>query len=149
MKKSWVLIAAFIAVVVMGLVIALQTGEKSLAFARGTVMLSDDLNSEAGNAQTLFLILRDPDSQIPMPYGAAKFRVNPGQGGKLLDFVLTKEVVQVMSPNLPVPQRLNIKARLDQDGAGGMDQSGDLVGETVNIPLGSGNVEIVINKKIM
>ena len=61
---------------------------------------------------------------------------------------ITKEKLQVMNPNRPVPKRMRLKARLDKDGMGGMDQPGDMTGEVYDVSFGKDNVEIVINKKI-
>ncbi len=45
-----------------------------------------------------------------------------------------------------MPPQFRLKARLDADGAGGMDQPGDLVGEVSQVASGSRDVVITINR---
>jgi len=52
-----------------------------------------------------------------------------------IDFRLSDESLTVMTPG-PVPEAIEIKARLDKDGDAGKDQPGDLVGTLKRVKAG-------------
>ena len=127
---------------------AIRFGEQSPLIASGTITLAPELTNQAKDITTLFIIVRDSASTAPMPVGAARKTINPGSNGKIFDFVLTKEFLQLMVAEANLPKSLTIKARLDVDGAGGPDTPGDLVGEISGVPLGSGGVQISVDRVI-
>jgi hypothetical protein len=125
-----------------------ENAEKSLVYASGLVTLDPALNEEATGIKTLFLVLHDEDSPMPMPYGAQKVPISDPKGN-VYEFVLTKDNIQQMRPNDPkIPQTLRIKARLDRTGQGGADKEGDLVGQLTGVKLGATGLKIVIDKAI-
>ena len=140
-----VAILALIAVLMAG-----QMGEKSPILVAGKISLNDDLAMKAQGIDTLFLIVYDADSQMPMPYGAVKERLDADavKAGWVYDFYITKEKIQTMQPDAPAPQRLRIKARLDRDGSAGPDQPGDLAGEALGVALGEQNVTLAISRYV-
>lgn len=152
MKKTWLVGGLVILVIViMAVFTALQTGEKSPAFATGRVVLDSALAEKAVGMRTLFIVIQDADSPMPMPYGAIKETLSADpQAGPVKDFLITKERIQVMGGGMdrPLPKNMRLKARLDLDGLAGMDQSGDLTGVVEGVPFGSENVEIVINQAV-
>ena len=133
-------------VVILAAVMAGQMGETSHAFARGRVVLSDQLKSSAGGIRTLFIIATGPDR--PMPLGAFKKTLGSDAEGNFYEFVLTKDNMQRMMGDEPWPESFKLKARLDKDGVAGPDQPGDLVGEVTAVPLGAEDVEIRIDRLI-
>ena len=138
-----------IAIAVLALFSASEHGEKSPFFAQGTIELDPALVEDADGIATLYVVVYDMDSQMPMPYGAMKERLSePAKGGKFFPLAITKEKLMVMNPNMPTPKRMRLKARLDKDGGAGMDQPGDLTGEVRDVSFGQSDVTIVINKKI-
>lgn len=124
---------------------ALQTGQRSPLLASGTIALAPDLNNQALGLRTLFVIVHDSDSKMPMPYGAMKETLSDNAAGDFLQFHLTKERIAQMNPNAPTPKFIRIKARLDQDGVGGMDQSGDITGQVDRIAVGSENIRVTMD----
>lgn len=152
MKKTWLVGGVLVfAVVIMAIIAALQTGEKSPAFATGRVVLDPSLEDKAKDIRTLFIVIHDADSPMPMPYGAIKENLSEGaKAGTLVDFLITKERVQAMGGGMdrPLPKNMRLKARLDLDGLGGMDQPGDLIGVVEGVPFGAENVEIKINQAV-
>jgi cytochrome c-type biogenesis protein CcmH len=135
------------ALIVLGLAIsaAFMTGQQSPLFASGTVSIAPDLEASAKGIQTLYIVALPADGGR-MPLGAARFHVSADPRGTFLNFALTPETMQLMpgSSQSGMPQSFNIKARLDTDGSGGMDQPGDLTGEATGIRLGSRDVHITI-----
>lgn len=148
---KWLAIAVFSALVLfLGIRTAMQTGEKSPILAKGSVTISPELAAKATGIRTLFIVIHDMDSPMPMPFGAVKFTFDEDvKPGKFYDFVLTKERMQIMGGGMGggggPPARMRLKARLDRDGMGGMDQPGDLSGEIQPVALGD-EVEIAIAK---
>lgn len=136
--------------VVIAVVMAGQMGEKSPILAAGKITLSDDLVPKAQGIETLFLILYDADSPMPMPYGAVKERLSADavKPGWTYEFYITKEKIQTMRPDAPAPQHLRIKARLDRDGTAGPDQPGDLAGEVAGVNLGTQDVMLAISRYV-
>ncbi len=133
---------------VAGIYAAMQYGETSMLYAEGKVSIPAELAPRATGIRTVFVTVFDADSQMPMPYGAMRETMPADANGDFLTFTLTPERMQVMNPSAAVPHNLRIKARLDRDGQGGMDQTGDMVGEVARVPLGSKDVHITIDKEI-
>jgi hypothetical protein len=136
------------AVVAVALYMAIKTGTPSPAFASGDVYIDEPLVEDAKGIRTMFITVFDADSPAPMPYGAMKETIDQDPEGKFTSYYLSRERLQLMNPEAPLPQRLRIKARLDRDGMGGMDQPGDLVGVVNNVAFGSQGVNIRIDTKI-
>ena len=149
-KKSKLPLILGGALLVIGLAIsaAFMTGQQSPLFASGTVSITPDLEASAKGIRTLYIVALPADGGR-MPLGAARFNLNDDAKGKFIDFVLTPETMQLMpGAQGAMPQTFTIKARLDTDGAGGMDQSGDLTGVSEAIALGSRDVSITIASAI-
>ncbi len=153
MKKTWLIGGIVVlAVIIMAVIAALQTGEKSPAFATGRVVLDPSMEEKAKGIRTLFIVIHDADSPMPMPYGAIKETLSEdAKAGTIVDFLITKERIQVMGGGMegmerPLPKSMRLKARLDLDGLAGMDQPGDLTGVVEGVPFGAENVEIKINQ---
>lgn len=146
--KKIVLFAILALVAGVSVFSALEFGEKSPFFARGNIELAPSLVADADGISTLYIVVYDMDSPMPMPYGAMKERLNKSaEGGVFYPLTITKEKLMVMNPNRPTPKRMRLKARLDKDGNAGMDQVGDLTGEISGISFGESNVTILINTK--
>ena len=103
------------------------------------------IKKDAG-IRTLYVILYNADSPMPMPYGAMKVDLKEDAKGSFYKGDLTSANVQAMGGG-PVPKNLRVKARLDKDGSAGKDQPGDLVGTADKIKLGE-KVKITINTAI-
>ncbi len=142
----WIFVGLFL-VIGLALVLAMNMGEKSPIFASGTIQISDDVAPHAKAIKTLYLIIYDAGSEMPMPYGAVREILADGATGEIA-FLITQEKLQVMNEARPRPQMLRIKARLDLDGVAGMDQVGDLVGEVAGVPFGATDVRFAIDKRI-
>jgi len=147
--KVWGIIA-FVGAIGFGLFQAMTMGEKSPIIAEGTLELSAELNDYALNAETLFITIFDAESTSPMPYGAIKERITPGASGEFFKFLLTKEKMMMMGggQNGQMPKNIRIKARLDNDGMGGQDQPGDIVGSVASVPFGATGVKIILDELI-
>ena len=125
---------------------AIDSGQKSPIMAAGKVSLKEDMVKDAVGIRTLFLVLYDLDSPMPMPFGAVKETLDKDvTPGDFYDFMITKEKIQMMNPQAPQPQRFRLKVRLDRDGMGGQDQPGDLVGQVTDIAFGKSDVRVEIN----
>lgn len=140
-----------IGAIVIGFAIALamlqagKMGQTSQAYARGRVILADELKDPARDLKTLFIIASPLD--MPMPLGALRKTVSE-PSGVIYEFVLTNESMRRMQENQPFPAEFKLKARLDRDGLAGPDQPGDLVGEVKPVKLGAEGVEIRIDRMI-
>lgn len=143
------LLGALVLIVIVAIALssALQMGEKSPIYAAGTVEIAPELLSDAQGIGTLFIILHDAESSMPMPFGAVKERLSKDFQGNFA-FTITKEQMMMMNPNAVVPHAFRVKARLDKDGVAGADQPGDLVGSLDSIPTGSTDVVIRITRKV-
>jgi hypothetical protein len=145
MKSFYFLIAAgFVCLMVIASMVLMTNAEKSPIFVAGKLVLDETI--DAASIDTLFITLFDEES--PMPYGAARFKLNSAAKGEFLQFVLTKENTQLMNPQAETPRILRVKARLDQDSQGGPDQPGDIVGEIQGVAFGQEAVEIVLDTRI-
>ncbi len=148
--KKLTIAATVVVLVFVGIAVytAFQLGEPATIFASGRVELAEGLST--GSANTLFITIFDADSQMPMPFGALRTTLSGAviAGTTLYEFVLTPDNTQLMNPNAPLPKRLRLKARLDQDGQGGSDQSGDLFGVQNDVSLGQEHVVIKIDQQV-
>ena len=138
------------AVLVIGAVVgaAFFFGETSPLIASGRVKLAPTLIEQAKGIRTLFIIVRDADSPMPMPWGAMSTTLSKEIGEDVYQFTLTQDNLRVMNRGGDLPKKLIIKARLDVDGMGGVDMPGDLTGSVSDIPFGSKDVTITINNLI-
>jgi hypothetical protein len=124
-------------------------GEKSPLIASGSVRIEPSLEEQAVGLRTLFITVFDQDSPRPMPFGAMKEKLRSDfRPEESFEFLITRERLQIMNPNAAFPVNLRIKARLDIDGFGGMDQPGDITGEISGVALGSKEVQIILNQKL-
>ena len=150
-KKSpliWIAPGAAL-VLAAALYMAVVTGQKSPLYAAGSIELSSELEPAAKGMRTLYIVALPPaESGMRMPLGAARFNVSGDATGRFLNFSLTPETMQMMpgASGGTMPAKFRRKARLDADGAGGMDQPGDLVGEVSQVASGSRDVVITINR---
>lgn len=153
MQKSVLYLAIVAIVIFVGIKVALDTGEPSRVFAGGSVAIDPGLKDQAGQGfRTLFVVLYDQDSPMPMPMGAVKYRLAANEPIDFpREFILTKESMMQMGDagaERPPPRTLRLKARLDRDGMGGSDQPGDITGEIRDVPVGSREVTITLNQVI-
>ena len=126
---------------------AINMGEKSPVIVSGQWKLEPSLQNQPIYSKTLFLILYDANSPMPMPYGAVKESLSqPPKPGEAYPFFITKEKIQTMRPNAPLPEVLRLKIRLDLDGLAGRDQPGDFSGEIKKIDKGTRGVTITLAK---
>ncbi len=128
---------------------AFETGEKSPIYAAGEVVLDEALVDQAKGMRTLFFIVYDADSPRPMPFGAVKETISDdARSGSFFQFMITKEKLNLMQPDLPPPTNIRLKVRLDRDGQGGMDQAGDLTGGIDTVAFGSNGLQVKLDKSI-
>lgn len=148
--KRITLISIFGISAIAGLAIfaAFEMGDKSPIVAEGDVQITEGLVKHARGIRTLFIIVYDEDSPMPMPYGAIKISLTEDARGSFYHFKLTRDNLKVMNPSAPAPKSIRLKARLDLDSQGGRAQPGDLVAERANIPFGSVGVELNIDQKV-
>lgn len=116
-------------------------------FATLEVTVEDKVAKAATGVRTLYVIVYDNESKMPMPYGAMKVDLKADAKGSIFKGDLTTANVQRMNPQAPFPKSIRLKARLDKDGNAGMDQPGDVVGKVDGIKVGD-NAKIVINTTI-
>ncbi len=116
-------------------------------FATLEVTVEDKVAKAATGVRTLYVIVYDSESKMPMPYGAMKVDLKADAKGSIFKGDLTTANVQRMNPQAPFPKTIRLKARLDKDGNAGMDQPGDVVGKADGIKVGD-NAKIVINTTI-
>lgn len=145
-KLSWWGLGAGIVILIGAILTAGQMGETSHAFARGSVIISDELAASAKGVRTLFIIASGPDR--PMPLGAFRKTLGADAAGEFYEFVLTKDNMQRMMGEEAWPETFKLKARLDVDGGAGPDQPGDLVGEVYPVKLGDEGVTIKIGRLV-
>jgi hypothetical protein len=96
--------------------------------------------------RTLFFVIYDADSAMPMPFGAMKVTLDKDAKGVFYKGTLTSENVMAMSGGAP-PKNMRIKARLDKDGSAGRDEPGDLTGVADHVTVGS-SIKITVDKAI-
>ncbi len=123
-------------------------GETSPVIAEGTITLSPELTSQAQGMRTVYIIVKDPASPMPMPFGAMVTTISADPKGQVMTFKLTKDNLSMMNPSAEPPAKITIKARLDMDGLGGADTPGDIVGKAENLDWGAQNVNVVLDQLI-
>jgi hypothetical protein len=104
----------------------MQAADQKLASLEVTV--DDKVATKTLGIRTLYVIVYDTESKMPMPYGAMKVELKADAKGSIYKGELTTANVVSMNPGAPLPKTLRLKARLDKDGAAGKDQPGDAVG---------------------
>lgn len=126
--------------------------KKTNVYISGSVSIAEPLENYSRGINTLYLTLFDAVSGSPMPWGAQKVLIDGDKkSGEFYHFVLTEDNLQRMNPmggERPTPERFRIKARLDLNGQGGMDQPGDMTGEVSDTVYGSTEVRIIISKRV-
>jgi hypothetical protein len=135
-------------VIVGAIFVARDYGEPSPILAAGSIEISPELEAAASPLDTLFLIFFDQDSQMPMPYGAIRYKLNKAAQGEFHKFIVTPDNLNIMNPNGPKPSRFRIKAKLDADGTAGMDAAGDLVGEVLEVTPGAMDLRVKIDRRL-
>lgn len=143
-----ILLAALTTVIAACIGAALYFGKTSPVIAEGNVSLAPGFDAQAQGMRTLFIIVRDPQSPMPMPYGAMVSTLPNEPSGTLMSFKLTKENLRVMNESQTPPQKITIKARLDLDGLGGADQPGDIIGILENVDWGATNLTINLDQLV-
>jgi hypothetical protein len=154
-KMQAVGLVLVLALAAIAIRVAMQTGVQSPIWISGTIEVDQKFKDQLGEYSTLYIILYDNQSQMPMPYGAMKETISAQDFGDDLkyNFLITKERLQIMggmaadNGDTP-PVSLRIKARLDRDGSAGPDQPGDLVGSLPSVDFGSQHVDIQIADQI-
>jgi len=109
-------------------------------------VLDKIVSGKTKGLRTLFIIVYDAQSAMPMPYGALKVDLMKDPEGTVYKGTLDSKNINVMSGG-PVPSSLRLKARLDKDGSAGKDAPGDFTGTVEGIKTG-GSVTITIDKEI-
>ncbi len=100
---------------------------KPVVYVSGTVALDNSLLTQAIGIRTVFISVFDASQKGP-PFGAARFELSEDAKGEFLSFNLTPANLMVMNPNLQIPQKMLLKARLDTTAKAGPDKPGDLIG---------------------
>ncbi|MFW7378614.1 MAG: hypothetical protein ACOH5I_07405 [Oligoflexus sp.] len=131
----------------------LYTASVASANSQGELMVSgslslsnDKLIEKAKGIRTLFLVVYNPESKMPMPYGAQKVDLEKDASGNFYNFEITTTSIRTMGGNAVLPTKLKVKARLDKDGSAGMDQPGDIIGMSGVVAKGSKNIKIVLDQ---
>ncbi len=142
-------LVALAVVVVFGCIgAALYFGERSPIIAQGSVSLSETLTSQAQGMRTLYIIVRDAENPMPMPWGALSTTLSSEPNGTLYQFTLTRDNLRIMNQGQDAPNKIIIKARLDMDGLGGGDMPGDIVGTSSPVDFGSSNLVVQLTDLI-
>jgi hypothetical protein len=151
MKKNGIFVLGGLAlalVVVTAIYLALSGGERSPIYLKGNISLASGMEKEAEGIQTMYLILYDGETQWPAPFGVVRYIIDTPPKGKFFDFVVTKEVIQLMRQDHQLPKSWRVKVRLDKDGMAGQDQPGDLVGGLNSVAFGTEGVQLEIDRRI-
>ncbi|MBC7661044.1 MAG: hypothetical protein H7249_15205 [Chitinophagaceae bacterium] len=143
---KWLGLLGVVVLIGVAVVTALDMGEKSPVFVSGTIQINDDLKADATGVETLFVIVYDEASAMPMPYGAMKEKM-PADLSSPVPFLVTKESLRIMNPDAPAPKFLRLKVRIDRDGVAGPDQPGDLTGGAEHVPFGQRDIQVLVDKK--
>lgn len=104
------------------------------------------LKAPASDSRTIFLVVQDPSSPMPMPCAAQKIELTKPLAGELA-FTLDSDKMQLMACPA-VPEVFHLKAKLDKDGSAGKDSTGDIVGIAQNIKKGAKNVNVTLDKVV-
>jgi hypothetical protein len=147
-KERRILLAALTLVIAACIGAALFFGQTSPIIAEGKILLKPEFEAQAQGMRTVYIIVRDPASPMPMPFGAMATTLSEDPSGTVMSFKLTKDNLRVMNAASEPPKKITIKARLDMDGLGGADQAGDIVGATENIDWGAQDVTVTLDQLI-
>jgi len=113
-----------------------HAADKKLATVE--INVDETLAKEVVGIRTLFVIVYDNDSTMPMPYGAMKVNLKSDAKGTVFKGDLTNKNIQPMNPKATFPANsIRVKARLDKDGMGGADQPGDLSAKADKVDVGA------------
>ena len=104
----------------------------------GTITIAPELANRLTGRETLFVIARQGAGGPPI----AVKRIKPVQFPVTYDLSAADQMVQ----GQPFTGTVSVTARIDQDGAAGPPQSGDLDGQVPEAVIGPDKVDIVINK---
>ena len=156
----------FGAVILLAIGYALLVGDETKIYVNGTVDVDPSLQEQSKAARTLYIILRDARGDdvpitvveadaivgnkprvLTMPWGAYRDQVDFSRNSSY-DFTITKDNLQLMGQQGEPPASFHVKVRLDRDGRAGADQPGDIVGLVKNVPLGSRDVRIVLDRAV-
>lgn len=165
-SKLPLILGGALVVIVIAVGGAFMVGQKSPLYAAGTIRITKELEPAAKGMRTLYIVALPADGGR-MPLGAARFTVKDDAQGDFVRFALTPETMTMMpgamrramgesatgndangNDTSGMPGKFTVKARLDADGAGGMDQPGDLVGVATDVTLGSREVAITIDQAV-
>jgi hypothetical protein len=147
-KERRILLAALTLVIAACIGAALFFGQTSPIIAEGKILLKPEFEAQAQGMRTVYIIVRDPASPMPMPFGAMATTLSEDPSGTVMSFKLTKDNLRVMNAASEPPKKITIKARLDMDGLGGADQAGDIVGAAENIDWGAQDVTVTLDQLI-
>ncbi len=147
-KERRMILGALTLVIAACIGAAFFFGETSPLIAEGKILLSPQLESQSQGMRTVYIIVKDPASAMPMPYGAMSTTLSNDPKGVVMSFMLTKDNLRIMNASADHPKTITIKARLDMDGMGGADSAGDIVGIVENIPWGSRDIQINLDQLI-
>lgn len=126
-----------------------QFADKSPIFVSGTLIIEEELAQKAHGIRTVFIIIYDDESNAPLPYAAIRKVLDQDPSGTFLDFLLTKDNMQIMNQSQAgPPKKIRIKARLDRGGTAGADEPGDIVGELSGVDIGTEGVRIHMNRYV-
>ena len=147
-KERRILLASLTLVIAACIGAALFFGQTSPIIAEGKILLKPEFEAQAQGMRTVYIIVRDPASPMPMPFGAMATTLSDDPSGTVMSFKLTKDNLRVMNAASEPPKKITIKARLDMDGLGGADQAGDIVGAAENIDWGAQDVTVTLDQLI-
>ena len=142
------LLAALTLVIAACIGAAFFFGETSPVIAEGKIILKPDLEAQAQGMRTVYIVVKDPSSPMPMPYGAMATTISSDPKGTVMTFKLTKDNLRVMNAAAEHPAKITVKARLDMDGMGGPDTPGDISGVVESVDWGSQGLTITLDNLV-
>jgi len=107
----------------------------------GKLVLAKNRTAQAKGIRTVFLTLQDPASESRMPCAAEKFTLTKDASGEFYTFELTTDTLKMMGCPT-VPEKFNVKAKLDKDDSANPDAPGDIIGVLKGVKKGSKNIVI-------
>jgi hypothetical protein len=147
-KQSRLILGLGLLVIAISVTSALFFGETSPVIAQGRIVLSEELTAQAQGMRRLFIIVRDAESPMPMPWGALDVTLSADPSGDVYSFILTRDNLRIMNQGGPLPKKLSLKARLDLDGIAGLDEPGDIVGSIGPVDFGSKDQVITLSSLV-
>lgn len=126
----------------------MQQAIKPEIIAAGELRLAEGLGDFAEGNHTLFIVIYSLDENNKMPLGIIKEPVKVSSSGLIRRFSITPDKVQRMISRDPIPANFRLKGRIDRDGLGGPDKSGDIVAITPQVKYGSEMVILNFDQKI-